>query len=406
MTDETDILIIGGGLVGASLAVALGQAGLTVTVVEAYPLSVDQQPNYDERSIALAQGSQCIFSALGLWQSLQDEVCPIHTIHVSDRGHFGFTRLRREQQGVPALGYVATARVLGKTLLDQLDRLKNVRTLAPAQLIDFQVHGDGVSTRLMLEDRTLECSARLLVAADGAQSSVRDQLGIHSSRRDYGQTAVIANVTAERGHENVAYERFTDSGPLALLPMSGQRCALVWTVRSDQSDDIMGLDDAQFLSRLQERFGYRLGRFVKAGQRHAYPLQLLQARESIRPRMALIGNAMHTLHPVAGQGFNLGLRDVAALAEVVMDARRKGLDIGDNTVLARYADWRQADQRRVVAFTDSMVRLFGHSLPPVAWLRDAGMLALDMCPPAKRWFGRLTTGRAGRLPRLARGLEL
>jgi 2-octaprenyl-6-methoxyphenol hydroxylase len=406
MTDETDILIIGGGLVGASLAVALGQAGLTVTVVEASPLSVDQRPDYDERSIALAQGSQRIFSALGLWPSLQDEVCPIHTIHVSDRGHFGFTRLRREQQGVPAMGYVATARVLGKTLLDQLDRLQNVRTLAPAQLIDFQVHDDGVLTRLMLEDQTLECSARLLVAADGAQSSVRDQLGIHSTRRDYGQTAVIANVTARRGHENVAYERFTDSGPLALLPMSGQRCALVWTVRSDQRDDIMGLDDAQFLSRLQERFGYRLGRFVKVGQRHAYPLQLLQARESIRPRMALIGNAVHTLHPVAGQGFNLGLRDVAALAEVVMDARREGLDIGDNTVLSRYADWRQTDQRRVVAFTDGMIRLFGHSLPPVAWLRDAGMLALDTCPPAKRWFGRLTMGRTGRLPRLARGVEL
>jgi len=406
MTDETDILIIGGGLVGASLAVALGQAGLTVTVVEACPLSVDQQPNYDERSIALAQGSQCIFSALGLWQSLQDEVCPIHTIHVSDRGHFGFTRLRREQQGVPALGYVATARVLGKTLLDQLDRLPNVQTLAPAQLIDFQVHADGVSTRLMQKDQTLECSARLLVAADGAQSSVRDQLGIHSTRRDYGQTAVIANVTAERGHENVAYERFTDTGPLALLPMTGQRCALVWTVRSDQCDDIMSLDDAQFLSRLQERFGYRLGRFVKVGQRYAYPLQLLQSKESIRPRMALIGNAAHTLHPVAGQGFNLGLRDVAALAEVIMDARRKGLDIGDNTVLARYAEWRQTDQRRVVAFTDGMIRLFGHSLPPVTWLRDAGMLALDICPPAKRWFGRLTMGRAGRLPRLARGLEL
>ena len=406
MIQETDVLIIGGGLVGASLAVALGQAGLNVTVVDACPLSVDQQPNYDERSIALAQGSQCILSALGLWQSLQDEVCPIHTIHVSDRGHFGFTRLHREQQGVPALGYVATARVLGKTLLDQLDRLPNVQTLAPAQLIDFQVLADGVSTRLMLEQQILECKARLLVAADGAQSSVRDQLGIHSKRRDYGQTAVIANVSSERDHGHVAYERFTDTGPMALLPMSRQRCALVWTVRSDQSDDIMGLDDAQFLSRLQERFGYRLGRFVKVGQRHAYPLQLLQARESIRPRMALIGNAVHTLHPVAGQGFNLGLRDVAALAEVVTDARRKGLDIGDNSVLARYADWRQTDQRRAVAFTDSMVRLFGQSLPPVAWLRDAGMLALDICPPAKRWFGRLTMGRAGRLPRLARGLEL
>lgn len=406
MIQETDVLIIGGGLVGASLAVALGQAGLNVTVVDACPLSVDQQPNYDERSIALAQGSQCILSALGLWQSLQDEVCPIHTIHVSDRGHFGFTRLHREQQGVPALGYVATARVLGNTLLDQLDRLPNVHTLAPAQLIDFQVLADGVSTRLMLEQQILECKARLLVAADGAQSSVRDQLGIHSKRRDYGQTAVIANVSSERDHGHVAYERFTDTGPMALLPMSRQRCALVWTVRSDQSDDIMGLDDAQFLSRLQERFGYRLGRFVKVGQRHAYPLQLLQARESIRPRMALIGNAVHTLHPVAGQGFNLGLRDVAALAEVVTDARRKGLDIGDNSVLARYADWRQTDQRRAVAFTDSMVRLFGQSLPPVAWLRDAGMLALDICPPAKRWFGRLTMGRAGRLPRLARGLEL
>jgi 2-octaprenyl-6-methoxyphenol hydroxylase len=406
LIQETELLIIGGGLVGASLAVALGQAGLDVTVVDACPLSVDQQPNYDERSIALAQGSQCILSAIGLWQSLQDEVCPIHTIHVSDRGHFGFTRLQREQQGVPALGYVATARVLGKTLLDQLNRLPNVHKLAPAQLIDFQVLADGVSTRLMLEQQILECKARLLVAADGAQSSVRDQLGIHSKRRDYGQTAVIANVSSERDHQNVAYERFTDTGPMALLPMSRQRCALVWTVRSDQSDDIMGLDDAQFLSRLQERFGYRLGRFVKVGQRHAYPLQLLQATESIRPRMALIGNAVHTLHPVAGQGFNLGLRDVAALAEVVTDARRQGQDIGDNSVLARYADWRQTDQRRAVAFTDSMVRLFGQSLPPVAWLRDAGMLALDICPPAKRWFGRLTMGRAGRLPRLARGLEL
>jgi 2-octaprenyl-6-methoxyphenol hydroxylase len=407
MSEEYDILIIGGGLVGASLAVALGQAGLAVAVVEASALFPgDQQPSYDERSIALAQGSQDIFSALGLWDSLRDQVCPIHTIHVSDRGHFGFTRLRREEQGVPALGYVATARVLGQTLLERLRTLKTVRILAPAQLIDFQLLGDSVSTRLMLEDRTLECRARLLVAADGAQSSVRDQLGIQSIRRDYDQTAVIANVTAERDHQHVAYERFTDTGPLALLPMSGQRCALVWTVRSDQTDDIMALDDGQFLSRLQERFGYRLGRFVKVGRRHAYPLQLLRARECIRPRMALIGNAVHTLHPVAGQGFNLGLRDVAALAEVVIDAKRQGVDMGEASVLRRYADWRQADQRRVVAFTDSVVRVFGQSLPPLAWLRDAGMLALDICPPAKRWFGRLTMGRSGRLPRLARGLEL
>ena len=406
MSSETDVLIIGGGLVGASLACALGQAGVRTTIVEAHPFDTDQQPGYDERSIALAQGSQRIFSALGLWQSMQEQVCPIHTIHVSDRGHFGFTRLRREEEGVPALGYVATARVLGKALLERLAELDTVEVLAPAQLVDFQVSGECVEAGLRLDGEALSCTAKLLVAADGAQSSIRAQLGIETTQRDYGQTAVIANVTPERPHQNVAYERFTDTGPMALLPMSEQRCALVWTVRSDQSDAIMELDDADFLSRLQARFGYRLGRFLKVGKRHAYPLYLLRARESVRPRMALIGNAIHTLHPVAGQGFNLGLRDVATLAEVIMDAQRNGRDIGGSSVLDRYADWRQADQRRVAVFTDSMVRLFGQNFPPVTWLRDAGMLALDVCPPAKRWFGRLTMGRAGRLPRLARGLDL
>lgn len=406
MNRETDVLVIGGGLVGASLACALGQAGVRVTIVEASPVSVDQQAGYDERSIALAQGSQRIFSGLGLWQPLQEQVCPIHTIHVSDRGRFGFTRLRREEEGVPALGYVATARVLGKVLLARLDELNTVEVLAPAQLVDFRVSDDCVEAGLSFEDESLTCTAKLLVAADGAQSSIREQLGIETTQRDYGQTAVVANVTSERPHENIAYERFTDTGPMALLPMSEQRSALVWTVRSDQSDGIMGLSDADFLSRLQARFGYRLGRFTKVGQRHAYPLYLLRASEAVRPRMALIGNAIHTLHPVAGQGFNLGLRDVATLAEVIMDAQRNGRDIGGSTVLDRYADWRQADQRRVAVFTDSMVRLFSQTLPPITWLRNAGMLALDTCPPAKRWFGRLTMGRAGRLPRLARGLDL
>jgi len=406
MSPDADVLIIGGGLVGASLACALGQAGVRVTIVEASPLRVDQQPGYDERSIALAQGSQRIFSGLGLWSSLQEQVCPIHTIHVSDRGHFGFTRLHREQEGVPALGYVATARVLGKVLLERLAELDTVRVLAPAQLAGFRVGDDTVEAELVIDDRTVSCSANLLVAADGAQSSIRTQLGIETTQRDYRQTAVIANVTPDRPHANIAYERFTDTGPMALLPMTDQRSALVWTVRPEQSDELMALNDAEFLSRLQARFGYRLGRFLKVGRRNAYPLFLLRARESVRPRMALIGNAIHTLHPVAGQGFNLGLRDVAALAEVVIDAQRNGRDIGGSTVLDRYADWRQADQRRVAFFTDSMVRLFSLSFPPVTWARDAGMLALDICPPAKRWFGRLTMGRSGHLPRLARGLNL
>ena len=405
MPYETDVLIIGGGLVGASLACALGQAGLRVTVVEAFPLAGDQPAGYDERSIALAQGSQRIFSGLGLWPSLAADVCPIHTIHVSDRGHFGFTRLQREQEGVAALGYVATGRVLGKVLQERLQQLPTVEVLAPAELTDF--HGDtaGMYADIRVDGRSQRYHAALLVAADGAQSSVREQLGIQTLHRDYRQTAIIANVSTDKPHNNVAYERFTDTGPLALLPMTEQRSALVWTVRTDQCDSVLTLDDAAFLQRLQQRFGYRLGRFTRVGTRHAFPLQLLQAKESVRPRLALIGNAVHTLHPIAGQGFNLGLRDVAALVDVILDARGSGRDIGDLAVLQRYADWRQADQRRVVLFTDSMVRLFSQSLPPVAWLRDAGMLALDICPPAKRWFGRLTMGRAGRLPRLARGLS-
>ncbi len=408
MTENTchsDVLVVGGGLVGASLALALGRAGLDVAIVEAHPFRLNEQPNYDERSIALAQGSQRIFTGMGLWHSLHDAVCPIHTIHVSDRGHFGFTRLKREQEGVEALGYVASARLLGNTLIQAIEKTE-VRLLAPAQLEKFQVENAQVRVTLSLGGKPVECRTRLLVAADGVQSQVREQLGIKTRQWDYGQTAIIANVTPDQPHNHVAYERFTDTGPMALLPLNDNHCSLVWTLRTGQVDEMMALDDVAFLARLQARFGYRLGRFTKVGTRYAYPLQLLRAKQSTAQRLALIGNAVHTLHPIAGQGFNLGLRDVAALAEVVIDAQRRGDDIGGADVLQRYADWRQTDQRRVVAFTDGMVRLFSQTFPPLAGLRDAGMLALDLCPPAKRAFGRLTMGRAGRLPRLARGLAL
>ncbi|MDH3889198.1 MAG: 2-octaprenyl-6-methoxyphenyl hydroxylase [Gammaproteobacteria bacterium] len=406
MSAETDVLIVGGGLVGASLACALGQSGVRTTIVEAYPLSADQRPGYDERSIALAQGSQRVFSGLGLWSELEADVCPIHTIHVSDRGHFGFTRLRREQEGVPALGYVAAARVLGRVLQARLQQLETVEVLSPARLTGFHVDDDVVRVDIEHNEKSKPYTAQLMVAADGAQSSIREQLGIQTVQRDYRQTAIIANVSTDKPHHNIAYERFTDSGPMALLPMTEQRSALVWTVHADQGEAILALDDTEFLQRLQQRFGYRLGRFNRVGARHAFPLQLLQAKESVRARLALMGNAMHTLHPIAGQGFNLGLRDVATLVDVILDARSSGRDIGELDVLQRYANWRQGDQHRVALFTDSMVHLFGQSLPPVTWLRDAGMLAMDICPPAKRWFGRMTMGRAGRLPRLARGLEM
>ncbi|MFA7387690.1 MAG: 2-octaprenyl-6-methoxyphenyl hydroxylase [Thiohalobacteraceae bacterium] len=405
-TIDYDILISGGGLVGASLACALGGRGLRVGMIEAVPFGAVDQPSYDDRAIALAQGTQRVFAGMGLWPALEPRATPIHKIHVSDRGRFGFARLDRDEEGVPALGYVALARDIGATLGERLATLSEVELRCPASVVGVETQPDSVRLRLETPEGEQRLTTRLLVAADGAQSTLRELLQIPTSVWEYGQSAVIANVTPERPHQSIAYERFTDTGPIALLPMSENRCALVWTLRNDQVNAVMSLEDAEFLTRLQERFGNRLGRLQRVGHRVAYSLRLVRARESVRPRVALIGNAAHTLHPIAGQGFNLGLRDVAALAEVLLDAHRAGRDIGDLDVLRQYAAWRQADHRRVIAFTDSVTRMFSNALPPIAWARDIGMLALDMFPPAKRLFARTTMGRAGRLPRLARGLSL
>lgn len=401
-----DVLISGGGLVGASLACALSGHGLRIGLIEAVASSADAQPAYDDRAIALAAGTQRIFAAMGLWPALAERATPIHRIHVSDRGRFGFTRLDRAEEGVPALGYVALGRDLGTVLTARVAQLSDVDVVCPARAIGVDFAPDHTQVRVQDVNGERRVTARLLVAADGAQSTLRDLLGVPTTVWEYGQTAVIANVTPERPHDHVAYERFTDTGPLALLPMSEGRCALVWTLRDDQVESVMALDDAAFLARLQDRFGHRLGSLTRVGKRSAYPLRLVRARESVQPRLALIGNAAHTLHPIAGQGFNLGLRDVAALVDVLLDAQRGDQDIGGLAVLNRYADWRRTDHRRVIAFTDGLTRVFASPLPPVALVRDLGMLALDLLPPAKRLFARLTMGKAGRLPRLARGLEL
>ncbi len=404
---DYDLLIIGGGMVGASLACALAGRGLRIGLVETAPLTVNGSPGYDDRSIALAEGTRRIFQTLGLWEALAPDATPIRQIHVSERGSPGFAHLDSREEGVAALGYVVEARVIGAALLAKLPKLPGVELLCPARLETVVIEPDAACVTLRCPDeRTVVLRASLLVAADGAHSPVREQLGIAALRWEYGQQAVIANVTPARPHENVAYERFTPDGPAALLPLSGNRCAVVCTVDDADERAVMALDDAGFIALLQERFGDRLGPFLRVGRRQAWPLFLLKAREQARSRVALIGNAAHTLHPIAGQGFNLGIRDVAALAEVISDAGRMGEDIGALKALNRYADWRRGDQRQTVFFTDALNRLFAHPSPPLRIARTLGLLAFDLSPPLKRRFARQAMGLDGRLPRLARGLAL
>ncbi len=406
MAEQFDVLIIGGGLVGASLACALGGQGLRIGLVEAFPFNSDSSPAFDDRSIALAAGSQRIFSGMGLWAALKDRVTSIKHIHVSDRGRFGFARLHHDEEGVPALGYVALARDMGEVLSAKLETLDDVELICPAEVTALDIQPTMASVTVKHNGDEKQLSAQLVVAADGARSFVRESIGIDTTQWSYDQSAIITNVKTQLLHDNVAYERFTDTGPLALLPMSEGRCSVVLTVKRDRVDEVLAMSDKDFLAHLQERFGQRLGRFEKVGKRVAYPLVLVRANESVRNRLALIGNAAHTLHPIAGQGFNLGLRDVAALADVLLEAKQHQQDLGALSTIQRYADWRKNDHRRVIAFTDGLNRLFSNPLLPVACVRDLGMLALDLLPPAKRLFGKLTMGRAGKLPRLARGVPL
>jgi 2-octaprenyl-6-methoxyphenol hydroxylase len=403
---EFDVLIVGSGMVGASLACALAGGALRVVTVEPVEASAPAQPSYDDRVVALSRGSQRILHAVGVWGALPEEATPIQAVHVSDRGHFGAARLAAGPLGVEALGYVVEARALGAALLARLQAPDGPQRLCPARVVAVTPAEDAATVRLEAGGVVREVRARLVVAADGGRSGVRDGLGIAADERPYGQTAVIANLSPERAHRGVAYERFTESGPLALLPMRGGRCGLVWTVPSPDAERVLGLDDAAFLAVLQDRFGDRLGRFTRVGRRSAYPLSLVRAREQVRRRVAVIGNAAHTLHPVAGQGFNLGLRDAAALAQLVVDAARAGSDPGASSVLEAYARWRRADQAEVTLFTDSVVRLFSNRSPLLAAARNTGLLALDLLPGLKGELAWRMMGLAGRQSRLACGVPL
>ncbi|WNW12823.1 2-octaprenyl-6-methoxyphenyl hydroxylase [Pseudomonas sp. DTU_2021_1001937_2_SI_NGA_ILE_001] len=384
-----NLAIIGGGLVGASLALALQagarERGWKIVLIEPFAPGDSFQPSYDARSSALSFGTRRVYERLGLWQAIARRAEPILQIQVSDRGRFGATRLSAIEEGVPALGYVAENAWLGQCLWQALDP-EVVSWRVPAEVLKMQAVDAGY--RLTLNDDTeLECD--LAVLADGGRSSLREQLGIGVRQRPYGQSALIANITPSEAHGGQAFERFTEQGPMALLPLPDNRCALVWTRKGDDTQRLAALDDQAFLSELQGVFGYRLGRLCQVGARHVYPLNLVEAEEQVRSHLVVLGNAAHSLHPIAGQGFNLSLRDVDALAETLLESDRSP---GELATLQRYLDRQRLDQQMTVGFSDKVTRLFGSSQPWVVAGRNVGLLGLDLLPPAKRWFARQAMG--------------
>lgn len=406
---HADVAICGGGLVGATLALALAQLDLSVTLIEAVPLQSSDHPSFDDRSTALSNGSRRILQGLGVWPLLERDATPIRRIHISDQGRFGFARLHAEEQQLEALGFVITNRAMGAALWRRLAETR-VTVLAPARVKDLQLNPARRSITCELEgNRFAKVEARLVIGADGMRSIVRESAGIGATSWDYQQAALVTNVLTQRFHDYVAYERFTGAGPLALLPLTEGRMGLIWTFPPDVAQEVARLSETDFLAKLQAAFGFRLGRFIRVGARQLYPLSLTRSDEHVAERLAIVGNAAQSLHPIAGQGFNLGLRDAASLAEVLADGMKQqgaAFDPGDGLLLERYRDWRQADRQKIVAFTDGLVRLFTQPFAPVKVLRDIGLLAFDLLPVAKDAMAQLSLGAAGRIPRLARGGKL
>lgn len=392
-----DVAIVGGGPVGAVLAHALAREGFEVAVLEreANPAPAEVgRTGFDGRAIALAEGGRRLLAGWGLWDVLAPHAEPIEHIHVSLRGSWGSARFNAREEGVAALGQVLDTAHMAPELWDAA-RASGVRWQASARYVGHAPEEDGVSLRFATPDNEQALRARLLVAADGAGSAVRGALGLPVKEHDYGQTAILAHVSVERAELRTAFERFTDEGPIAMLPMGGPRYALVWVSPAADVDRRMGLSDQAFLDELGRRFGPRLGRFIHTGPRHAYPLRSVTAGAVTAPRAVVLGNAAHALHPVAGQGLNLCLRDIRVLLGELSRARQEGRDIGSADVLAAYAAARRSDYARSFPLMDMLARGFTRAVPVPGALKGLALAALDAVPPLRAGFLRQMMGLNG-----------
>jgi 2-octaprenyl-6-methoxyphenol hydroxylase len=403
LRETHELVVVGGGLVGLSLGIATAQAGLDTLVVDREETEVTVAESYDGRASAIAYGSQRILSALGIWAKLAGQAAPILEIRVADDNAPLFLHYDHREVGDHPLGWIVENAVLRRALLERVRELPHLAHAAPQTVSGAERSAAGALVRLASHHAV---RARLVAAADGKASPLRKAAGIRTIEWSYPQTGIVTTVRHERPHRGVAVEHFLPAGPFAILPLTGNRSSLVWTERADLAPRILAMGAHDFADELRRRFGDFLGTVEPVGPRWSYPLAFLHAENYAAERLALAGDAAHLIHPIAGQGLNLGLRDVAALAEVLVDARRLGLDIGDAEVLRRYERWRRIDNWMLAAVTDSLNRLFSNAIPPVKLARDLGLAAVNQVPPLKRLFMRHAMGVVGDQPRLVRGEPL
>ena len=398
---DCDVLIVGGGLVGSSLAIALDGSGLRVAQVEAVAPQMNPNASPEERSLALARASVNALNALGVWPLIEAKSTPIRRVHVSRRGEFGTARLNAAEHGLDAFGATCPARELGNGLLARIERCANLTRYAPARLVAIKNEKDGIAATLAVDGGEKHLRARLLVGADGTTSFVRDALGIPAERTDYAQTAFVATVQPQRALDGEAYERFTATGPVALLPLADRRAGVVLTVPIADAPRVGALDDAGFIAELHDRFGYRLGKFSRLGRRVSHPLARVLAQRLIATRAVLIGNAAQTIHPIGAQGFNLGLRDALTLAELLIEQSHGQGDVGNAAMLRRYVELRREDREGTAAMSDGLARWTASEALPMKLLRSVGLIALDRIAPLKRAMVARGMGFRGHAPGLA-----
>ncbi len=393
MQQDYDLLIVGGGLAGNCLALKLANSGLRIAIIEANTRAQLQAAPSGDRALALAAGTALMLETFNAWQGISHAATPIKHIHISDRGHFGKTRLSAEKEKITALGYVITARELENHISRLVDEA-SIEVISPARVVGLMSGDKQIHVTLKQGNDSLNLSAKLLVGADGGYSSVRQLLDIPQQSVDYGQTAIVTTVNLSLSHQNTAFERFTSSGPLALLPLTKNQSAVVWTRSTEDAEALMLGNEADFLTELQSCFGFKLGAFSLAAPRRAFPLSLIRAEKMLAERAVIIGNAVHQLHPVAGQGFNLGLRDVVSLADKLIEQHQLNADIGAKEFLNSYANSRNKDHDKTINFTDTVVKVFSNEWLAMALIRNIGLTLLDHIPSVKHLLTRHAMGLA------------